>query len=122
MLPNPLEETLTDAGLRWRLVVPPAEHPIFAGHFPGYPVLPGVIILGWMAAATERFFGRELNGPRRLHNVKFALAILPGQEVELLVAPTTAGRLAARVVSAAGMHASAVIEPGGGDLGPPYGS
>ena len=117
MLPTPLEETLTDAGLGWRLVVPPVEHPIFAGHFPGYPVLPGVVILGWMTAATERFIGRKLDGPRRLHNVKFALALLPGQEVEILVAHAPAGRLVARVVSAVGTHASAVIEPGGGDLG-----
>ena len=117
MLPTPLEETLTDAGLRWRLVVPPGEHPIFAGHFPGYPVLPGVIILGWMTAATERFLGQELDGPRRLHNVKFALPLLPGQEVEILVTPAPARRFAARVVSAAGIHASVVIEPGGGDLG-----
>lgn len=117
MLPAPLEETLTDAGLRWRLVVPPAEHPIFAGHFPGYPVLPGVVILGWMTAAAEQFLGRRLDGPTRLHNVKFALVLLPGQEVEVLVTPAPAGRLAARVVSAAGVHASVVIEPGGGGLG-----
>lgn len=122
MLPAPLEETLTEAGLRWRLVVPPAEHPIFKGHFPGHPVLPGVVILGWMTAGAERFLGRKLDGPRRLHNVKFTLALLPGQEAEILIAPAPAGRLAARVVSAAGAHASAVIEPGGGNFGAPGGT
>ncbi len=113
MPPAPLKETLTDTALRWRLAVPPAGHPIFAGHFPGYPVLPGVIALGWMVAAAERFLGRELPVPTRLHNVKFPLVLLPGCEVELTITPAAAGRLAARVFSAEGTHATVVIEPAG---------
>lgn len=111
MSPPVRQETLTDGELRWRLNVPPTEHPIFAGHFPAYPVLPGVIVLGWMLAGAERFLGRTLDGPTRLHNVKFPLVVLPGGEVELFVNPAAGGRLAVRVVSAAGTHATVVVEP-----------
>ena len=110
MSPAPFEESISATDLRWRLAAPPAEHPIFAGHFPGYPVLPGVIVLGWMMAAAERFLGREISGPTRLHNVKFPLVLLPGQEVELHVATTPSGRLAVRVFSPGGTHASVIIE------------
>lgn len=108
----PQVETITDSALEWRLVVPAADHPIFAGHFPGSPVLPGVVVLGWMVAAAERFLGRELAPPTRLHNVKFPLVLLPGQAVDLHVTPAPAGRLSVRVTSTGGTHATVIVEPG----------
>ena len=105
-------ETIADSALHWRLLVPASDHPIFVGHFPGSPVLPGVVVLGWMIAAAERFLGRELLPPTRLHNVKFPLVLLPGQTVDLNVTPAPAGRLSVRVTSAGGTHATVVVEPG----------
>lgn len=119
MRPVPTRETLTDAALSWQLRVPASDHPVFAGHFPGYPLLPGVIILGWMLAGAERFLGRELSPPTRLHNVKFQVVLRPDEEVELTVTRGTAGGgggrllLNARVTSAAGVHATVVVEPVG---------
>ena len=40
----------------------PAESPVFEGHFPGYPILPGVLMIeamaqtgGWLVLAMQRF-------------------------------------------------------------------
>ncbi len=114
MKPSSLVETRTSEGLLWRFDVP-RESPFFDGHFPGHPLLPGVVTLGWMLAAAERFLDRPLAAGATLHNVKFQVVLLPGQTgVELTVTPQGkdgAGRLAARVVSPAGVHASALIEP-----------
>lgn len=38
------------------LVIPP-DHPALPGHFPGHPIVPGVLILGHVLAALERAVG-----------------------------------------------------------------
>ena len=118
MLPPSFVETRTPTALLWRFDVP-TESPFFEGHFPGHPLLPGVVTLGWMLAAAERFLGRPLSSGATLHNVKFQVVLLPGQTgVELSVsAQGNAGRLAARVVSPIGVHASALIQPGAAEGG-----
>jgi 3-hydroxymyristoyl/3-hydroxydecanoyl-(acyl carrier protein) dehydratase len=39
----------------------PADHPAFDGHFPGRPLLPAVVLLGFVIEAAERGFGMQLN-------------------------------------------------------------
>ena len=107
MLPPLRSETVHAESALWTFVVP-TDHPLFEGHFPGHPILPGVVALGWMLAASERFLGRPL-GAIELLNVKFQVVILPGTELELTVTPKPGGRLQAVVRSAAGVHASALI-------------
>jgi 3-hydroxymyristoyl/3-hydroxydecanoyl-(acyl carrier protein) dehydratase len=43
-----------------RSIVVPADHPAFAGHFPGRPILPGVVLLGWATHALGEALGRPL--------------------------------------------------------------
>ena len=107
MLPDLLSEQFSADGLRWTFVVP-ADFALFEGHFPGHPILPGVVALGWMTAAAERFRRRPL-GAVELLNVKFQVVILPGASVELTLAQKTGGRLQAAIRSEAGIHASALI-------------
>ena len=107
MRPPLLTETTSPTGLRWTFVVPP-DLPFFEGHFPGHPILPGVVALGWMLAAAERFLARPL-GAAELLNVKFQNVILPGAAVELTITPKPGGRLQATLLSEAGIHASALI-------------
>ena len=107
MLPPLDTESIAADGLRWTFTVP-TDHPFFEGHFPGHPILPGVVALGWMIAATERFLGRNLLGIEVL-NVKFQVVILPGTQLELLLTPKSGGRLQALLRSEAGVHASALI-------------
>ena len=107
MAPELRTETVSPEGLSWTFEVR-ADLPFFEGHFPGHPILPGVVALAWMMAAAERFLKRPL-GAVELLNVKFQHVIVPGTVVELTLAPKSGGRLAASIRSEAGVHASALI-------------
>jgi 3-hydroxyacyl-[acyl-carrier-protein] dehydratase len=60
----------------------PADHPSLAGHFPGNPVVPGVVVLDHVLDAVEAWLG-ELPGELRLPQVKFLQPLLPGQAAEI---------------------------------------
>ncbi len=59
------------------------SHPGLPGHFPGAPVVPGVVVLEQAVAAIEAVRGPL--GAVRLPQVKFLQPLLPGErgEVEL---------------------------------------
>jgi len=59
-----------------------AAHAALPGHFPGRPVVPGVVLLDRVAAALERWRGARIAG---LPQVKFLRPLLPEQEAELLL-------------------------------------
>ena len=107
MLPPLSSEVVGAEGLTWKFFVP-MELPFFEGHFPGHPILPGVVALGWLLAAAERFTGRTPAAVELL-NVKFQVVILPGAALELSVVPKSGGRLLGTIRSEAGVHASALI-------------
>ena len=55
----------------------PADHPSLAGHFPGAPIVPGVVVLEEVAAALAEWRqGSQLTG---IPSVKFIAPIKPGQ-------------------------------------------
>jgi 3-hydroxyacyl-[acyl-carrier-protein] dehydratase len=55
-----------------------ADHPSLPGHFPGTPVVPGVVVLDHVLQASERWQRRQLSA-RRLKQVKFHSPLLPEQ-------------------------------------------
>lgn len=55
----------------------PVEHPSLPGHFPGQPIVPGVVLLDRVIEAIEAGHGRL--PPLRLPQVKFLKPLLPGQ-------------------------------------------
>ena len=67
----------------------PADHPCLPGHFPGQPIVPGVVVLDRVLAAIEAQHGAL--GPLRMPPVKFLQPLLPEQpaRIELLQADAT---------------------------------
>lgn len=53
-----------------------AEHPIYKGHFPHQPVLPGVCMMQMLAELTGHALGREVV-IKKAGQVKFLIPIIP---------------------------------------------
>jgi 3-hydroxyacyl-[acyl-carrier-protein] dehydratase len=60
----------------------PAEHPALNGHFPGAPVLPGVLLLDEVVRAVEIDDGAD-GGRWRIGTAKFVRPVLPGETVSI---------------------------------------
>jgi len=58
-----------------------ADHPSLPGHFPGRPLVPGVVLLDRVVAAIEAAHGPL--GPLRLPQVKFMQPLRPGEEARV---------------------------------------
>jgi len=59
-----------------------AADPLFDGHFPHAPILPGVALIDAAVALASRAVGRALR-LERVANAKFVSAVQPGQEIAL---------------------------------------
>jgi len=72
-----------ERGDRVRIEVP-ADSPLFAGHFPGHPILPGIAHL----AIVERALGSPITAAR---SVKLRRPVVPGETLELALTPGEGG-------------------------------
>jgi 3-hydroxyacyl-[acyl-carrier-protein] dehydratase len=59
-----------------------ADHPSFTGHFPGFPILPGALLLDEALHEIARTRGLDL-GQWRVAAVKFLEIVRPGDELIL---------------------------------------
>jgi 3-hydroxyacyl-[acyl-carrier-protein] dehydratase len=57
------------------------DHPVFAGHFPDAPVVPGVLLLSMVLDAADEWLGTAVQ-PARLRQAKFPAPWLPGMQVQ----------------------------------------
>jgi 3-hydroxyacyl-[acyl-carrier-protein] dehydratase len=65
--------------LRW---IVPVDHPAFAGHFPGNPVVPGVVLLDLAVHAVADAAGNGLE-VCEIGSVKFLSPVKPGDTLEI---------------------------------------
>jgi acyl-coenzyme A synthetase/AMP-(fatty) acid ligase len=70
-----------------RVITVPPEHPAFAGHFPGHPVLPGVALLSMVMEAL----GDRAGPAPRIDNAKFLQPVLPGATLTLALTEQARG-------------------------------
>ena len=61
-----------------------ADHPCLAGHFPGNPIVPGVVLLDLVAVALREYQGAQA-WISKFGNVKFVGLLRPGEEMEILL-------------------------------------
>lgn len=66
---------------RTRFIVDPG-HAALAGHFPGDPVVPGVMVLDEIVGAAQRLLGGEAS-LLAIPQVKFLSPLRPGVEAEI---------------------------------------
>jgi 3-hydroxymyristoyl/3-hydroxydecanoyl-(acyl carrier protein) dehydratase len=61
----------------------PHDHPCLAGHFPGRPLVPGVVLLERVIEAIEAAHGPV--GRLRVPQVKFLQPLLPGRPAQVVI-------------------------------------
>ena len=61
-----------------------ADHPCLPGHFPGHPLVPGVVVLEQVIAAVAQQHGVAIER-LRLPQVKFLAPLYPEQDAQVLL-------------------------------------
>jgi 3-hydroxymyristoyl/3-hydroxydecanoyl-(acyl carrier protein) dehydratase len=85
------------------------DHPSLAGHFPGYPVVPGVVLLNEVLDTLRRGSADPLV-VKGLPMVKFSSPLRPGEVVTIRVEEEGAGRAIFSCLVEARLVASGTIE------------
>lgn len=88
----------------------PADHPAFPGHFPGRPIVPGVVLLDQAILFAESLLGTGA-GHWQVGTAKFLSPVGPAETLVFSLQPTPRGALAFTVRSGARDVASGSLTP-----------
>ena len=83
----------------------PADHPAYAGHFPGSPVLPGVVLLDAALHAVQ-LASPATGAPWQVLTAKFHSVVRPGEALSLDREPLANGSVRFSIRTASGPVAS----------------
>jgi 3-hydroxymyristoyl/3-hydroxydecanoyl-(acyl carrier protein) dehydratase len=88
------------------------DHPAYAGHFPGRPILPGVVLLSEALAAIEAQSGRP---PQEwsIASAKFLRTVAPGAPLTLVHESAAPDRIQFEIRSAGELVASGTFSLAG---------
>lgn len=68
------------------------DHPVFAGHFPGQPMVPGVMLLDAALQAAGEADAHGAAGNCQITAAKFLSPVLPGETLTIACTHTGPGR------------------------------
>ena len=73
----------------WRV---PPDHPAFPGHFPGQPILPGVVLLDQALRFAAEVFALDV-ARQRLASTKFLNPVAPGETLQFSLQQKPSGSI-----------------------------
>lgn len=88
----------------------PADHPVFAGHFPGTPILPGVMLLDTALDAIAAATGIALD-LCEISSVKFLSPACPGDELVIRHVLSDSGTIRFEIMAGVRKIATGTIVP-----------
>lgn len=98
---------MTETQQRWQVAV---DHPAFAGHFPGRPIVPGVLLLDRALALAAAATGTSENG-WQVGNAKFLSPVGPGEWLTLTLKPGAGSSIAFTIHADTRLVASGSLTP-----------
>lgn len=98
---------MVEAEYRWHV---PAEHPALPGHFPGRPIVPGVVLLDRAIAFAEAMLDRH-GLAWQIGNAKFLSPVGPGETLRFVLVEKAGGGVAFIVRAADRDVASGSLNP-----------
>lgn len=88
----------------------PVEHPAFPGHFPGRPIVPGVVLLDQAILFAEKMLGTRVER-WQIGHAKFLSPVAPAEGLVFSLQATPRGAIAFTVKSADRDVASGSLTP-----------
>ncbi|WP_434514614.1 hypothetical protein AB6Q56_19120 [Dechloromonas sp. ARDL1] len=84
---------MAEAEFHWTV---PADHPAFPGHFPGRPIVPGVVLLDRAILFAEEMLGRP-GLAWQIGNAKFFSPVAPEEALTFALVQKPSGAIALAV-------------------------
>jgi len=81
---------MAEAVFAWTV---PVDHPAFAGHFPGNPIVPGVVLLDRAILCAEQLIGQPVTH-WQIGNAKFLSPVGPGETLHFALEQKASGTVA----------------------------
>ena len=103
----PNGKSMASAEFTWPV---PADHPAFAGHFPGRPIVPGVVLLDRAILFAEQWLDRP-RLPWQVGNAKFFSPVGPEEALTFALTAKASGAIAFTVRAAEREVASGSLTP-----------
>ncbi len=84
---------MVNADFTWTV---PNDHPAFAGHFPGQPIVPGVVLLDRAILFAEQALGHPVTH-WQIGNAKFFIPVGPGETLVFMLNGKASGGIAFKI-------------------------